>query len=249
MKAFLSHGGHGDSWIVYLKLLPYSNEPITWIHTTAHEMHVGPIQEIQSLMPNCSYQCIQGNKKLSVAVIDKFKNDFPDGIEINTKAGELQNPTPDLSFLKLPKYKESYIVVQPVAGRPIDTTLRIIEQKAIQQLRDFISPKHPIMLLGHECSYDIPNVLDLSGKTTVAEAISHVGQSSLFIGYHGFLAYVAMSFKIPTIMIFDVPWLPNHYTNPVWQKNTMILWAMKSYNAPTIISDASPITKCLGKYK
>ena len=54
----------------------------------------------------------------------------------------------------------------------------------------------------------------------IESAVDYIATSKGFIGFDGFLAYVAMSLKIPTCIFWHDQRLPAHYMNKQWESHT-----------------------------
>lgn len=241
--SYLSSGGLGDCWIQFLKILPHSKTNlIRWQHINAHFCHVNTTLALMNLMPSAlsvnSDQIHPTNRKEYERI---FLEKNPDRIRINSKAHELENPQPNLSFLINDLYKKHYIVIQPTAGRQ-DNSLRTLNDNAIEQIIERYGYKN-IILLGkkYESKLDHPIISNLTSKTTIKQAIELIYNCKGFVGFHGFLAYVAMSMKKPSEVLFDNPMLLNHYMHPEWEKNTRIGLVQKFGNHQTHLNDMRDI--------
>jgi len=234
MKKFLSSGGLGDAWICFLKIIHASNgERVVWDHMTGHQIHVDPITELMTVMPDIQEaKCHKIDKKSRP---DKEKFLMTEGtIRLNTKAGEIESPTPDLPVINNIYEKEDYVVVQPGAGRPNDNSFRYFMPYAVDSFIELFKSKNKgIVLLGAEYKTQNEDCFNLTNKSSIKTSLQIIRGSKFFIGFDGFLAYAAMSMKIPSIVIFHDPILPDHYMNKAWEKLTT--WTV----GPQRISDIS----------
>jgi ADP-heptose:LPS heptosyltransferase len=116
------------------------------------------------------------------------------------------------------------VVLQTAAGRN-DNSFRYFAPTAILNMAQFfIERGYESVLLGGEFKAPTPSyVHNRAGFTSVWEALNILKGSSYFIGHDGFLAYVAMSMKIPSTVIFHDPTLPHHYMHSRWKERTNVM--------------------------
>lgn len=222
---YLSSGGLGDAWICFLKIWDdvYDGfENVHWEHMTSHQVHVDPVTELMTLMPRIVYGKCHKIDKQSYQATERTLTAANEGIKrLNTVAGLIGDATPQLLWFE-PRFKEQfgdYVVIQPAAGRP-DNSYRCFMPYAIMELVEHFGGKK-IVLLGAEFKGAVPdNVVNLTNRTPIKTAIEIVKGADHFVGFDGFLAYVAMSMRVPTTLIFHDPRLPEHYMNPQWEEHT-----------------------------
>lgn len=222
---YLSSGGLGDAWICFLKIwndVFDEGKKVHWEHMTGHDVHVEPITELMTLMPKITYgKCHKITKSIQKNVEDAIMSSSRDFKRLDTKARGIVDPTPE--FLPFqPVFKErfgDYVVIQPAAGRP-DNSYRCFMPYAVMELVEHFAGKK-VVLLGARYKGAVPeNVINFTDKTAISTAIQVIKGADHFVGFDGFLAYVAMSLKIPSCVVFHDPRLPAHYMNATWDKNS-----------------------------
>jgi ADP-heptose:LPS heptosyltransferase len=174
-----------------------------------------------TLMPRIVYgKCYQVDKN-TVKNLEMALTADGDTTRLNTIARMIGDATPDLPWFE-PRFREEfgdYVVIQPAAGRP-DNSFRCFMPYAIMELVEHFAGKK-IVLLGAEFKGAVPeNVVNLTNKTAIKTAVEIVKGADHFVGFDGFLAYVAMSLRVSSTVIFHDSRLPEHYMNPQWEEHT-----------------------------
>jgi hypothetical protein len=241
MKKFLSSGGLGDAWICFLKILHASKgERVIWDHMTGHQIHVDPVTELMTLMPGIQEaKCHKINRDTRNELEKSLMTSHT--IRLNTKANEIENPIPNLSFVrKIYQEDDPYVIIQPGAGRPIDKSFRYFMPFAVDTLVEFFRDKQKnTVLLGAEYKARNDYALNLTNKTPIKTALELISCADFFVGFDGFLAYVAMSMNIPSCVIFHDPILPEHYMHNDWKNKT------KFFVGPQRISEAKTLQEII----
>jgi hypothetical protein len=228
---FLSSGGLGDYWIALLKILDCQPEFIESTHLTRHQEHVEPITQLMSLLPNITHaKCFKVTRDTKPFAEESVMSQG-DVIRLTSKASDIRNSI--LNCLPFKSIYENeygdYAVIQPIAGRSITNedpnALRKFMPYAVSSLIEYFTKKGlRTMLLGKPYEIATPRgILDMTGKTTVKQAIELVKNAKYFVGYDGFLAYVSMSFGVPSAVIFHDPRIVDHYMHPKWREKTNVL--------------------------
>jgi len=236
---FFSSGGLGDAYITMLKIIEQAEHPIKWWHGTGHDIHLEPITELMTILPGVvEAKCCKITKE-TVKQLEKEKIDLG-AVRLNTKVSELTFPTPNLEFVHpyIEKTDRDYVVLQPVAGRP-DNSLRSFSPGAILTLVDFFCEKYDVVLLGMKYDLSSNKIVNLTGETSVRTALGIVKGAKHFIGFDGFLAYVAMSMIVPSTVLFHDARLPSHYMHDGWKERT------KAHITPQRINDVGFMLKGL----
>lgn len=240
---FFSSGGLGDAYICFMKILEQAKGyHVSWEHMTSHQVHVEPITELMNLVPDISHgKCHKITKSTAHETEAMCVDD--DTIRLNTVAKELEQPFPELHFIKEGLWSatdELYAVIQAGAGRPDDNSFRYFTPHSVNSICEMYGKKDMrALILGAEYTSAVPDRAEnLTGKTTIQSAIEILSGANYFVGHDGFLAYVAMSMRIPSTVVFHDPRLPNHYMHPAWaERSNVRVGPNRISNADLVLQD------------
>jgi hypothetical protein len=223
----ISHGGLGDCYIAFLKIFErYKTEAIRWTHVTANECHKPGIEALIDMYPR-----LESSKVVLIQYKDTYKNyistflvEKQGSVEITSCAKELKSGITEFvpAAHEWAKGFGGSGVLQPLAGRMGDNSKRGFLKEAI--LGVLPAYDNDMILLGEDFELEHDGVVNLTGKTTIEEAVAILYNAKSFLGYDGFLAYVAMSFGIPTTILWHVVTLPDWYMHPDWEENSVQLY-------------------------
>lgn len=252
MKLFITSGGLGDAWIQALKIsgkLSDHSETFGWEHITGQSIHVGPVNALQKIFTKTSFCTHIPRNKAEERIRAVCKDTGAIRVSSRTQEEDMVHNAECLKPKILPEnlVDNPYIVVQPIAGRTNDNSKRILTKKVVRDIAIEVSDTSVVLLGASMGRLNIPesNIIDKMGATTIHKAISYVWYCDMFIGYHGFLAYVAMSLGKKSVILFDDPRLLSHYMNSEWKKNTTIVPVHRQINSFTILDNAKIILEKL----
>lgn len=252
MKLFITSGGLGDAWIQALKIsgkLSDHSETFGWEHITEQNIHVEPVNALQKIFTETSFCTHIPREKAEERIRAVCKDAGAIRVSSRTQEEDMIHYADHLSEIIKPAHLmgHNYVALQPIAGRISDNSKRILTKKVIRDIAMGMADKSIILLGASAGSLNIPepNVRDMTGKTTIHDAISYIWYCDMFIGYHGFLSYVAMSLGKKCIVLFDDPRLLSHYMNNEWKKNTTIVPVYTNINSFTILDNAKIILEKL----
>lgn len=220
---FFSSGGLGDAWIVFLKIWGelFQGDQVVWNHATSHSFHRDSITQLMALVPGIAEANVHIITKATIRRVEKQYVDN-NTERLRSTAFDIPNPLPNLtSIIKPVKLKKPIAIVQPAAGRD-DKSFRHFTPYAVNMLiENFQHEGKDVVLLGYKYTAATPDsVSNLTGKTSIATALSIIASASNFIGFDGFLAYVAMSLRIHSRVAFHAPGLSHHYSHPRWREHS-----------------------------
>lgn len=235
---FFSSGGLGDAWIAFLKIMSFKQTPefagskVVWNHMTGHDFHVDTIRQIVNLVPDLFEGNVHKITKSTMGQVEaRVKDEHT--LRLQSTAFDLHTPCPDFSWVLRSGLAGDIAVIQPAAGRD-DKSFRHFTPYAVNTLIELFKEQgKKVVLLGYKYSAAVPEgVVNMTGKTTILHAISIIRDSSEFIGFDGFLAYVAMSMKVQSRVAFHAPGLSHHYSHPEWRKNSEFCLTSQKINEP-----------------
>jgi len=184
MKIINTRGSLGDAYITACCLAGV-NDNLLINHYTKIVAWQPQITDIYSLLP-----------KATVNFVDKPRFQFIWG----TNEAALCNPFPDFS-LPTPRgfLPEEYNVLVPQSGKPLrfEKGRSMTQEEVNKAIRN---SNLPVVVLGvthgRPKTATCKGTINLMDKTTLLEAAAIVSKAKTFIGFQGFLTYVALSYKI-----------------------------------------------------
>jgi len=235
---FFSSGGLGDAWIAFLKIWDVVfdgiDDKVIWNHSTSHEFHRDSISQLMGLMPGIVEANVHTITKATMGKVEAQHVD-KDTKRLRSTAFDIVDPTPGLTDILGPKVNldKPIAIIQPAAGRP-DRSFRHFTPYAVNTLiQQFHDRGKEVVLLGFKYSSAVPEgVNNLTGKTPIGTALKLIYSAEDFIGFDGFLAYVAMSMKVRSRVAFHAPGLSHHYSHPEWRKHSEFCLTTQKINEP-----------------
>jgi len=199
VRIFYTGGTVGDSYVILCKLYPIAKrEKILCRHYTSYTPARPIVKEIFSLLPNIQVE-FRLSREPVVYVRGTFRHDTDK--EEAKEYGLVPEYYPafdpaDVKRLGLPK---EYEVLQIEAGTDPTKRRSRLSEKTVNSI--IKNAKFPLVVIGDR-SFGMSgkNLIDLGGQTTVREVITVIGNSKHFHGRIGFLAFVAVSQKIPSFI-------------------------------------------------
>jgi hypothetical protein len=192
-------GTAGDAFIIICKIydLVKNEDHILCEHITNYDYLHEMIRGIFSLMPNIEVTFVNKENATRPILTGHFFD--MSSLEKSLKITAF----PILEFIDIGKFNlpKKYAVLQPKAGTHKgnfkEFSYSFIKNKAS-------SSDIPVCLVSDDF-YDIDghNIINLTSKTNVQEAMSIVKSSDEFIGFGGLLGFLSMSQKIKTEFIYN----------------------------------------------
>lgn len=198
-------GTGGDTYTTVCKLYKLAQvESVKCVHTVVLPDHYEPlIRTIFSLLPSVEVEVYHRNRKVGLPVV----HSYPSGAIFDTGKPVVDPPEiemtwfPDFEFadvsrLHLPK---SYTVLAPVSGGKKNggDGWRVMSGRDIDKTME--GQKNVVVLGSKKLLKLDKNFIDLSGQTSVLEAMQIVKGASHFVGMQGLLLFVALSMRVPSI--------------------------------------------------
>jgi len=189
---FRAEGTLGDIFIISCKLnMLHGN--IKVFHYTRHRYWESEIRETYSLNPH-----------VSVEFTDEPRLDL---CEITSDTHEQKmNFFPDWNLKNDIRIPKPYRVIQPHSGKPHGRNSKHLNRDFLEDIIKRSNKKS--VVLGTSPIYeDLGNNLikcaNLIGKTSIKQAMSIIRNADSFIGPEGLLSFVALSYKIPSIIYYS----------------------------------------------
>ncbi len=203
MKTYSCSGTLGDT---YLNLCILYNiaikKRIVCRHYTIHKNWHGLIKQIYSLLPNIHVDFIDERDIVNTRIYALFALQEKYGNELNTNKEWCVFPK--FTFPKFPSLPERYIVLSPQSGR--DGQKRILNQHTIDRVIKKASDH--IVVIGNtkkSASIQGSNIINLTNKTTLLEAMGIVSRAQKMVTHQGVMAVVSLSHRIPSEIHMNLP--------------------------------------------
>ena len=197
MRTYGCSGTLGDTYANLCILYHVAKrEPIVCRHYTIHTNWHGLIKQIYSLLPSIRVEFIYERDVTSPRIYSSFTPQRKLGKTLSSPNDWCFFPEfvfPDLSS-SLP---ESYVVLNPQSGRPDQG--RILTKEIIDGV--VASSRYPVVVLGTgQVSERIKddNVINLTGKTSLLEAMGIVSRAKNVTAFQGIMSMVAASHRVPS---------------------------------------------------
>jgi len=190
MKELSVNGSLGDAYIQTCKLLNIKDNIIVY-HHTKHSYWNESIQNVFSLAPNVKWVSVE--------------NPRTDLEEITS-----DSHSPDMEYFPYLRYDTSrihykirkpYIIIQPHSGKDKGYNCKELEISYVEQT--IKSYTNRCVLVGTSSKYkDIKGCINLISKTNIIDIIDIVINSEGFLGPEGFISFLALSHRKPSIVFF-----------------------------------------------
>jgi len=179
----------GDAYLLVCYMRSWGDTPVEVHHATAREALHHMIREIYSLLPNIKLKIVPHGTK-----VKPFMG--PGAAQILRRETNRPNftPFPDWNLPIYPGLPKKYSVLAPISGKPWEKNRSMPQREIDRALKEL---KEPVVMIGTK-NPKVNGVVDLSGKTTIPEALSIISGASAFSGFQGMLAYMALSQKVPS---------------------------------------------------
>ena len=187
----------GDAYLLVCYLKSWGDLPLEVFHSTRNEnTHLYPlIREIYSLLPNVTLS-LGPHRRAEQPSQNSAMWASPGNVQRNRETTNAANftPFPEWGLPVYPGLPEEYAVLAPRAGKPKQRNKRMSSSEIGKVIGGF---DLPVVMIGTDTG-KVKGVMDLSGKTTIPEALSIISGASGFAGFQGMLAYMALSQKVPS---------------------------------------------------
>jgi len=226
--SFKAEGSLGDSYIIACKLnMLHGN--IKVFHHTKHYYWQPKISEIYSL-----------NSHILVEFTDEPRLDL---CEITSDTHEQKmNFFPDWKIKSNINIEKPYWILQPHSGKVNGGNAKFLpfewlnHQITMNKVKCVILGTSPIY---EDLGKDLTKCTNLIGKTSIKQAMSIIRNASLFFGPEGLLSFVALSYKIPSIIFYsDFTALERRVVGTPWE-NHVIQYIPIQYIPTGAINDSS----------
>lgn len=225
MKVFKSRGTLGDAFIVNCvihKMASRGPIRIKQCHSYLHQIEDNwepPIREIYGLLPNIHVDFV-GREEFDALEVPRlhpgYKGAVAEGVCELTPFPNYPLPVP----AGLP---DDYIAFSPRGGKKNEKHRYIGHDEVTQILRK--NADKNIVIVGANPEFaniDGPNVTNLVNKTSsILEAMGVVAGASGFYGIQGLMAYVAVAYKVPSIVYTKSKGYDDAFRNrlmPEWEE-------------------------------
>lgn len=227
--SFISKGGMGDAWLSLLKIAQCATtlDSVSWIHAARRLNQVEGVTEMMTLVPKIRYgKCLKPGEELREQGRCAVKSSILG----------LDNPFLELE-IKPYNSEIGYAVVQPYAGNS-DAPRHFSPSALIELTAGLASMDLDVALLGGKFAFDgSKRLTNLTGRTSIRTSLQILKGARYFVGHYGFLAYAAMSLRVPSLVLFDSSNKIDGKIHCKWKPTTRTLVA------PTRTIDASEILK------
>jgi len=185
----------GDAYMLVCYLNSWGDLPLEVYHSTKKKnFHLRPlIREIYSLLPNVKLKLVEhGLGGQPSRHTEAWAG--PGGDQPRRKSTNMDNftPFPEWCLPVYPGLPKNYSVLAPRSGKPQEKR-KSMPLKEIQRAIEEIG--HPVVMLGTNTP-KVKGVIDLTGKTTIPEAMSIITGAKAFAGFQGMLTYMALSQRV-----------------------------------------------------
>jgi len=197
MKKIGCGGSMGDAYLITCYLKSWGDLPLEVYHSTRSENdYLRPlIREIYSLLPNVKLKLVtHGTGGQPSRHTSSWASPGDPQLDRETTNKSNFTPFPEWDLPVYPGLPKGYSVLAPRSGKPREKkkVMSLAErERAIGELGT------PVVMLGTNTP-EMNGVTNLSGKTTILEALSIISGASSFSGFQGMLAYMALSQKVPS---------------------------------------------------
>lgn len=195
-KRFRASGTLGDTYIIACKLMAMDDGLITIEHKTKCDYWQSKIRELYDMVPNARVEFVN-EENLELERISEGIHEAPLEIEL----------FPEWDLPTRFSFDMEYAVVQAHAGKPLDVHHKFGGLSNAKWLsKSFIElmiaeNDVPIVLLAEEEFYgQIRGCINLTGMTSIYDALHLISQSQYFVGFEGMLGFMALSQSVRSVL-------------------------------------------------
>lgn len=225
MTKYISTGGLGDSWIVFLKLANIITDDDEWLHIESNPIVANLCSEwynylIQSYTMEfrCDPNYIQNYKD------GKWKDYIPVSSGVDDWCplkGKTNFKLEDPWFIPIAKrnFYEYDVCIQVSAGAKNNRKWRFDPILVAKMLKN---EGLSVALVGNEPDYydKYPDFYNFVGRANLVSSLKIIDNSRLFVGLSGFLNYYACSRKIKNVHLTESDENERRYFHPDWHEHT-----------------------------
>lgn len=196
MRTYSCSGTLGDVYITLCILYHTAQKgPVTCQHYTVVEHWHGLIRQIYSLLPNITVEFVKHRERSSPRIHSTFT--------CHRQLGHtLFSPSqwcvfPQFTFPELILLPKDYIVLSPQSGN--NNQCRILKQKTIDHV--IKTAQRTIIVIGNNKAAERivgDNVLNLTNRTSLLEAMGIVSRAQKVITPQGLMSMVSLSHRVPS---------------------------------------------------
>ena len=224
---YISFGGLGDSYIVFLKLREklLDGEKIDWLHIESNDIVPTCINDYIYLFRFIFPELTEENFIVLAYKIENYQQAFranmwPSRFPINTSVlGKYHYPGPDSGLMngivKNPFEQKYDVCIQTSAGAKsnrkwnfdILTFIKFLRAKGLK-----------VAVVGSDIKYKTVTHPDDFVCVDLSQAIQATLRSKVYIGLSGFLTYLSLSNGVNNIHLEESAEHNKHYIHPDWEK-------------------------------
>lgn len=227
---FLSTGGLGDAWIVWLKIVEFwaacIQDEIDWIHVESHDGIRDALNELFPSMEGLKFQFLCDPLYQQHVREGLWKDRIAISTSIDGKC-DLHGETMNLShpfLLRKPIIETAIeprfydVTIQVSGGAKNDRNWKFDLLRYAAFLR---SGEWKVALVGNDSRFaDDKDPDNFVGKIGLNETLQVIDFSKLFIGLSGFLNYYACSNRVKNIHLIESEENEKRYYHPLWSEYT-----------------------------
>jgi ADP-heptose:LPS heptosyltransferase len=219
LSKYISTGGLGDSWIVYLKLLQMKDADLSWHHVESNNI-VPPIcRDLYKHFPatfEYDYNYIQNYAAGKWREYQPISSGVDSWCPLKGETGiRLEKPFLDVAPLK---QKEYNAVIQVSGGAKNGRSWKF---DPIQLKSTLKALGLNVALVGTDKRYEKKSDnSNFVGKLSLAETLDLIRKSDVFVGLSGFLNYYACSVRTKNLHLIESEGHEKRYYHPDWSEYT-----------------------------
>lgn len=214
----------GDAYLLVCYLRSWGNLPLEVYHGIKAESLYPSIREIYSLLPNVKLKLVAHGTggQPSRHITSSWAT--PGNLQIDRETTNKASftPFPEWDLPVYPGLPKRYSVLAPRGGKPWQKHKVISLEERERAIGEIGAP---VVMLGIGTP-KVSGVIDLSGKTTIPEALSILSGASSFSGFQGMLAYMALSQKVSSYVYVNDKEEHNAFKGrmfPEWEEHCLAI--------------------------
>lgn len=225
---FLSTGGCGDSWIVFLKILEIIRKDldlfdykvnVEWLHIESHNHIKEACEQLYGDKSWLNFTFLEDPDYVQNVKSGKWNEYTSLSTSMNgfcSLHGQTQPLNEPFWYEDIVRDEPKYDVCIQVSGGAKNNRSWKFEPKTLCQILKNKGMK--VVLVGNDKKYqDLNDENNLIGKISLLDTLSVVRKSDLFIGLSGFLNYYACSVAVPNVHLIESEEHEKRYYHPLWK--------------------------------
>ena len=212
---FRASGTLGDTYIIACKLMAMADMPIVIEHRTKCDYWQDKIREIYEMVPNVRVEFVEKDNT-ELMRISEGVHEEPVNMEY----------FPEWQVQTRYVFDMDYVVIQAHAGKPLQenadqrfrTNAKWFSKTTIENLIELNKDKVVILLAEEPMFGGIRNCINLTGMTSIYEALYIISQSKYFLGFEGMLGFMALSQQVHSSLYYaDINAVHHRITGSPWE--------------------------------